>query len=224
MRQIVFISEKNRERYLKIINPIAKFLAGMGIHPNILSTFGLILSMATGLMFGMGAFFWAAWVLVLAGVFDTLDGHIARQMNKATPFGAFFDSTLDRYSDMALFLGLAYFFAEGNGPGQSMDAGNGVDPSPLTVVVIILAMVGSFMVSYARARAEGLGLDCKGGLMQRPERITLLIMGSLLAAIPAIGPLLLKGVLIILAVSTNVTAIHRIVYVKKQFQKENKGP
>jgi CDP-diacylglycerol--glycerol-3-phosphate 3-phosphatidyltransferase len=222
MARFAFISEKNRERYLKIITPIGDFFARMGVHPNILSVLGLILSMAAGFIYSTGAFFWAAWVVLLAGILDTLDGHIARRMRKASPFGAYLDSTLDRYGEMFLFIGLACYFAGGVGPGPITGAGTGGHSSPLTVLVIILAMTGSFMVSYAKARAEGLGVECKVGLMQRPERITLLIIGSLLGSIPAVGPVLLKFTLLLMALSTNFTAIHRMVHVRSLFLKENK--
>jgi CDP-diacylglycerol--glycerol-3-phosphate 3-phosphatidyltransferase len=214
MVRIVFITERNRERYLKIIRPVGDFFARSGIHPNILSVSGLVLSAAGGLLYCHGRFFWAAWVVVFAGICDTLDGQIARQTNKRSAFGAFFDSTLDRYSDMFLLIGLAYYFA--GGPSflgtSGRNAPSGSDP--WAVLVIVLAIAGSFMVSYTRARAEGLGMECKGGLMQRPERITLLIIGSLLGSLPTVGPFILKLALLLLAVSANVTAIHRIILVK----------
>ncbi|MBW1722790.1 MAG: CDP-alcohol phosphatidyltransferase family protein [Deltaproteobacteria bacterium] len=222
MAQFVFINDRNRERYLKIIAPAGKFLARMGIHPNVLSFAGLVFSALAGLLYSTGAFFWAAWVVVLAGVCDSLDGLIARQTQKTSTFGAFFDSTLDRYGDMFLLLGLAYHFAGGIPfffPGMPRVLGG--EASPWTVMVIFLALTGSFMVSYARARAEGLGIPCKEGMMQRPERITLLIIGSLLGAIPQVGPWLLKFVLLLLAVSTNLTAVYRIIHVRNRILKGN---
>jgi CDP-diacylglycerol--glycerol-3-phosphate 3-phosphatidyltransferase len=223
MAQVVFISEKNRERYLKIIRPIGNFFARTGVHPNILSVSGLLLSAVAGLLYGHGRFFWAAWVVVLAGICDTLDGQIARQTNKRSVFGAFFDSTLDRYSDMFLLIGLAYHFAG----GRAFLGLNGVDApvesSPWTVLVIVLAIAGSFMVSYTRARAEGLGMDCKRGLMQRPERITLLIIGSLLGSLPVAGPMILKFTLVVLAFSANLTAIYRIIFIKNHLFSETQA-
>ncbi|MBW1998433.1 MAG: CDP-alcohol phosphatidyltransferase family protein [Deltaproteobacteria bacterium] len=221
MVRLVFISDRNRERYLKIIGPLARFFARIGIHPNVLSVFGFILSIVAGIAYSAGAFFWAAWVVVLAGTFDTLDGVVARATLKNSPFGAFFDSTLDRYSDMFLYIGLAYHFAGGhaflNIPGSRVNS----DPMPLVVITIILAIVGSYMVSYTRARAEGLGIECKKGLMQRPERITLLIIGSLLGAIPKIGTTLMIVVLLILAVSSNLTALYRIFLVRRRILEGN---
>ena len=222
MAHFVFISERNRERYLRLIEPVGRFFARMGMHPNVLTIAGLVLSAVAGLMYSSGAFFWGAWVVIVAGICDTLDGLIARQTKRASTFGAFFDSTLDRYSDMFLFAGLGYYFAGGKSlPGISASS-NAAETHPWTVLIIFLAMTGAFMVSYTRARAEGLGIECRGGMMQRPERMVLLIIGSLLGAIPVVGPLFLKCALVILAVSTHLTAMHRIVHVRGRILKENR--
>ena len=223
MAQFEFISQRNRERYFKVVGPVADVFARAGIHPNILSIAGLLLSMAAGLIYGHGSFFWAAWVVVLAGICDTLDGSIARQTNKKSDFGAFFDSTLDRYSDMFLFIGLAYYFAGGRPFLMTLGAGEAPEVSPWTVTAIIFAVAGSFMVSYTRARAEGLGMECKAGMMQRPERITLLVIGSLLGAVPVIGVLLLKLVLLALAISTNLTAAYRILFIKNRMFRDDQA-
>jgi CDP-diacylglycerol--glycerol-3-phosphate 3-phosphatidyltransferase len=221
MAQLAFISEKNRERYLRIIGPVARILGRVGVHPNILSITGLLLSAVAGLFLSQGVFFWGAWIIVLSGICDTLDGQIARQNNKHSRFGAFFDSTLDRYGEMLYFIGLAYYFAGGQSfTTVPANPGRGV-PCPWTVLLILLTVAGSFMVSYTRARAEGLGVECRGGVMQRPERITLLVIGTLLGAIPVAGPVLIKITLLLLAVSTNVTAVYRMVVVKNQFKRKN---
>jgi len=223
MTNFILLSEKNRLRYLRVITPIGNFLARMGIHPNVLSVSGLILSIIAGAMYGLGLFFLASFVVILAGASDTLDGQLARQTGRSSKFGAFFDSTLDRYSDLFLLIGMAWFFSgykalmEFNGRSISNDS------HPWTIILIILALTGSFMVSYCRARAEGLGLDCNIGIMQRPERITLIVLGSLLSVIPEIGPLIIKTTLLILAVSTNITAIHRILYVRNQLSSREKA-
>jgi len=223
MVEFVFLSEKNKERYLRIITPLRKVLARFGVHPNILSITGLVLSVVAGFVYSLGAFFWAAWIVVLAGTCDALDGELARQTGKNSRFGAFFDSALDRYSDGFILMGLGWYFAGGPillGRGGEASVGN---QSPLAVVLIILAMTGSFMVSYTRARAEALGLECKVGLMQRPERITLLVIGSLLGSIPVIGIIFVKVMLLLLALSTNITAIHRMIHVKNQFLRESQA-
>ena len=159
----------------------------------------------------------------MAGICDTLDGRIARQTNKKSDFGAFFDSTLDRYSDMFLFIGLAYYFAGGRPFLMPLQAGGPPEVSPWTVTAIIFAIAGSFMVSYTRARAEGLGMECKAGMMQRPERITLLVIGSLLGSIPVVGILLLKLVLLALAISTNLTAGYRIMFIKNRMLRDDQA-
>ena len=229
MAQVIFISEKNRERYLRTIRPLGNLFARTGVHPNILSVSGLTLSAIAGLIYSHGLFFWAAWVVVLAGICDTLDGQIARQTNKRSIFGAFFDSTLDRYSDMFLLIGLAYYFAGGQDFLGPHLAAPPVESCPWTVLAITLAMGGAFKVSYTRARAEGLGMECKRGLMQRPERIILLIIGSLLGSIPVVGATMMKLTLLVLAASANITTIYRIIFIRnhllaKSKQSENSDP
>ena len=218
MDELVFISEKNRARYLKIITPVGNLLGRLGVHPPILSIAGLTLSVLAGFVYGMGSFFWGAWVVVLAGICDTLDGQLARETGKDSNFGAFFDSTLDRYSDMFILMGLAWHFSG----GPVFIEGKNTENSPWAVIFIVMVMAGSYMVSYTRARAEGLGVECKIGLMQRPERITLLIIGSLLGSIPMIGPLIMKCALLILAITSNFTALHRIYHVRNQISSESK--
>ena len=224
MARIVFLSEKNKARYLKVITPITKVLSRLGVHPNVLSLAGLTFSLAAGFAFSTGAFFWGAWIVVLAGTCDAMDGEIARRGGKSNRFGAFFDSTLDRYSDALILLGMGWYFA--GGPiFFGVEGGDAVEvQSWWAVVFIIAALAGSFMVSYTRARAEALGFECKIGLMQRPERITLLIIGALLGDIPKVGLGLLKATLLVLAVSSHITAIHRMIYVRSQFLREKQDP
>jgi len=223
MAQFEFISQRNRDRYFKIVGPVADLFARAGIHPNILSIAGLLLSVAAGVIYCHGSFFWAAWVVVLSGICDTMDGRIARQTNKKSDFGAFLDSTLDRYSDMFTFVGLAYYFAGGRAFLLSPQGGGTPEVSPWTVIAIIFAIAGSFMVSYTRARAEGLGMECKAGMMQRPERIILLVIGSLLGSFPVVGILLLKLTLLTLAISTNLTAAYRIMFIKNRMLRDDQA-
>ena len=224
MARIVFLTEKNKARYLKIITPITKVLSRLGVHPNVLSLAGLVLSIAGGFAFSTGAFFWGAWIVVLAGTCDAMDGEVARRGGKNNRFGAFFDSNLDRYSDAFILLGMGWYFA-GGPVFFGVEGGGAVEvQSWWAVVFVIAALAGSFMVSYTRARAEALGFECKIGLMQRPERITLLIIGSLLGSIPVVGLGLLKATLLVLAVSSHITAIHRMIHVRGQFLRENQNP
>lgn len=224
MRDFVLLSEKHKERYLRIVTPVGNLFARLGIHPNILSVAGLVLSVLCGIIYSMGYFFLGGCILVLAGTCDVLDGLLARKTGKVSRFGAFFDSTLDRFGEIFIFAGLAWYFSGGTALFQGILKPVPKTHSPLTVVFIILAIAGSFMVSYTRARAEGLGVDCKVGLMQRPERITLLIVGSLLGAIPAVGTYIVKATLILLAILTNITALQRMAFVKKALIREMESP
>jgi CDP-diacylglycerol--glycerol-3-phosphate 3-phosphatidyltransferase len=224
MPKFVFVSDSNRKRYLRIVTPMGNLLARFGVHPNILTVAGLILSLFAGLIYSTGSFFWAAWVVVMAGTCDVLDGLIAVKTGKGSQFGAFLDSTLDRFGEVFIFLGLAWHFSGGPVFLEGIAGGQKITPNPLAVVLIILAIAGSFMVSYTRARAEGLGISCKVGWMQREERVTLLIIGSLLASIPVIGYILMELTLLLLAVLSNFTALHRMVYVRNQLLKENQTP
>ena len=224
MRNFVLLSDKNRQRYLRVVTPIGNLFARLGVHPNILSISGLVLSIVAAMVYSMGYFLWGGFVLIFAGTCDVLDGLLARQTGKVSRFGAFFDSTLDRFSEVFIFMGLAWYFSGGATPFNGLLGPTARAQSPLVVVFIIMAIAGSFMVSYTRARAEGLGVDCKVGLMQRPERITFLILGSLLGGIPVVGIIIMKITLIILAILTNITALQRMIYVKNVLLKESEAP
>lgn len=221
MPQFVFLSETNRQRYLRIISPLGNCFLRAGVHPNILSVLGLVFSLFAGFLYSSGSFFWAGWVVVLSGTCDVLDGQLARESGKASRFGAFFDSTLDRFGEIFMFLGLAWYFAGGR---WTQEGGGGDLESPWTVFLVLLALAGSLMVSYTKARSEALGVECKVGWMQRPERITLLIIGSLLGALPVLGELLVKTTLFLLAVLSNITAVQRIWHVKHALSGEPRVP
>jgi CDP-diacylglycerol--glycerol-3-phosphate 3-phosphatidyltransferase len=219
MARVEFISQKNRDRYLYCITPLGNLLARLRIHPNVITLLGLALSATAGLIYSTGSFFWAAWFLVLAGSCDALDGHLARLTGRSSPFGAFFDSTMDRFGEVLIFIGLAWHFSGGSAGafGDVSDAAR--VQSPFSVALIILAASGSMMVSYTRARAEALGVECKVGWMQRPERLVMLILGSLLAALPVVGLVLMKLTLLTLALTANITAVQRVVHVRKQLMR-----
>lgn len=165
-------------------------LAASGIHPNLLTLLGLIVNIWAAALLAVGEFFTAAIVIFLAGIFDMADGRVARAQGRVTAFGAFFDSLIDRYSDMVLYMGLLVWYAR---LGRFF-----------YVVIVAVAMAGSFMVSYSRARAESLIPACKVGFMERPERVVLLIIGCLFNR--------MAPVLWVIAVLTTVTVIHRIAY------------
>ncbi|GJL77796.1 MAG: CDP-alcohol phosphatidyltransferase [Nitrospinaceae bacterium] len=214
MTGISSFREQGKERFLRITAPVCRFLSSLGVNPDLLSFTGLLLSMVAGLIYSGGFFFLGGLVLIVAGICDVLDGQMARQIGKLSAFGAFFDSVIDRYSELFVFLGLAWHFAGSVGEP-------GAIPGRWVVLVIILALSGSLMVSYTRARAEGLGVDCKVGWMQRPERITILVLGSLLSGLPSMGHFIMAGTLLIIAVLSNYTAVQRILHVKNQLAKKN---
>src|SRR6202040_4411457 len=145
----------------KIIRLIVRALALSRIHPNVLTFLGLLINIWAAFLFAAGHFQAAALVLIGAGLFDMVDGRVARQTNRVTRFGGFFDSVLDRYSDLALLMGLLVWYGSIN--------------RPFYVVLTALVMAASVMISYTRARAENSIPKCKVGFMERPERVVLLI-------------------------------------------------
>lgn len=171
--------------------PVVKLLAQLGLSPNLVTTIGFILNMGVAMLLAQGQFAWGGALILLAGIFDTLDGALARLTNQQTRFGAFWDSTLDRYSDALVFAGLAWFYAQA--------------AARLEITLIIAALVGSLMISYTRARAEGLGIECKVGLLTRFERV-LLVAIALIAG--WVQPMLWT-----MAILTNFTAAQRVAYV-----------
>jgi len=146
-----------------LLEKIVDAVASTGINPNLLTFFGLLVNGWAAVLFAMGKFRSGAMVIFFAAFLDMLDGQVARREKRVTAFGAFFDSTLDRYSDMALYMGLLVYYAEA---GRSF-----------YVILAAVATAGSVMVSYSRARAESLIPLCKVGFMERPERMVLLILG-----------------------------------------------
>jgi len=151
-----------------IIMGMVRGLSRLGIPPNILTTIGVTINLGCAVLFGFGEFFWAGIVLIVANLFDMLDGNVARSTGNVTLYGSFLDSSLDRLSDMTVFLGIMMFYAQ-NVPQHSL----------LNVLLAGIGMVSSVMVSYTTARSEGLGVKANVGFLQRPERIVLLIIGAL---------------------------------------------
>jgi CDP-diacylglycerol--glycerol-3-phosphate 3-phosphatidyltransferase len=166
---------------------------------------GFALALVAANFFRIDRFFWAGIFIILAGTCDVLDGRLARDTGKGSIYGALFDSTIDRYSEIIVFLGLAWYY---------------YGPSKATVMIILLAVAGSMMVSYTRARAEGLGLECKVGIMQRQHRITLLAAGAILAAIPGTKHVTMLASIWIIAILANVTAVQRVIYIRGQLRRK----
>jgi len=174
----------------KIIRLIVHGLALSKIHPNVLTFLGLVINMAAAALLAVGRFRLAGAVIIGAGLFDMVDGRVARETNRVTRFGGFFDSVLDRYSDLALLVGLLVWYGSIN--------------RPFYVVLTAIAMTGSVMVSYTRARAENTIPTCKVGFMERPERVVLVIIGALFVH--------MAQVLWVIAVLANLTVVHRMIF------------
>lgn len=214
----------------KVLDPFVRVLIKIGLTPNIVTFIGFVLNLGVAIVFVMGAektnrgdlsyVGWAGALILFAGLFDMLDGQVARIGKMKSSFGALFDSVLDRYSELFMFLGICYYLISHHYLMSSLFA--------------FIGMIGSMMVSYTRARAEGLGIECKGGLMQRPERIVLLGTSALACGIvsqyiggdykwyvPGIKFHVFETMSIftipitLLAILANVTAINRLIDARK---------
>ncbi len=205
-----------KERARTVFRPVADVLAKRGLKPDHLTIAGLAFSILAALLLSRGDFLSAALLLGLSGLCDMMDGDVARATGTSTTFGAFLDSTLDRIGEGALFAGLAaYYFSRAQGGALWLQGGMEAgarwgDPEGRTMAFMALStLILSFMVSYTRARAEGLGLECKVGLMERPERMLLLGLGALL------GQRFMPGVLGLLFLLTLVTVGQRVYHVRR---------
>ncbi len=214
----------------RVIDPFVKLLIKLGLTPNAVTSIGFVLNVGVAVIFIIGAeegnrgdltyVGWAGGLILFAGLFDMLDGQVARLGNMKSTFGALYDSVLDRYSELIMFLGICYYLVAHHYFISSIGA--------------FIAMIGSMMVSYVRARAEGLGIECKGGLMQRPERVVTIGLFAILCGVVSlyIGgnyKLFIPGIkyhvfetitiftapVIALAFLTNITAFNRLVDAKK---------
>jgi CDP-diacylglycerol---glycerol-3-phosphate 3-phosphatidyltransferase len=174
----------------RIIRLIVRGLALSKINPNVLTFLGLVINMIAATFLAVGNFRIAGCVIIFAGLFDMVDGRVARETNRVTRFGAFFDSVLDRYSDIALLVGLLVYYGTINRPSY--------------VVLTAIVMAASVMISYTRSRAENFIPTCKVGFLERPERIVLLIIGALFDR--------MAPVLWVIAVLGNLTVVHRMVF------------
>ncbi len=184
-----------------IINRIVRWLALSKIHPNVLTFLGLLINIWAAWLFAQGNFRWAGVVVTGAAIFDMVDGRVARATSQVTRFGGFFDSVVDRYSDLALYIGLLVYYASIN--------------RFFYIVLTAIVMTGSVMISYTRARAENAIPKCKVGFLERPERVVLIILGALAAWIPGVGDRM-AAVLWVIAVLSNVTVVHRMIYTYQQ--------
>ncbi|GGI25828.1 DUF4833 domain-containing protein [Pedobacter mendelii] len=222
----------------KVINPFVKGLIKIGLTPNAVTTIGLVLNIGVAVIFVLGAektnrgdmsyIGWGGALVLFAGLFDMLDGQVARLGNMSSKFGALYDSVLDRYSEMIMFLGICYYLVAHHYFLSSLFA--------------FIALIGSMMVSYTRARAEGLGVECKGGLMQRPERVVTIgvfaiacgiaghfIGGDYKVYIPGISFHVFETMSIftlpitLMALLTNITAVKRLQEAKKGLEAKERA-
>jgi CDP-diacylglycerol---glycerol-3-phosphate 3-phosphatidyltransferase len=189
--------------YLRVIEPVGDLLVRWRVNPNVITTVGTLCSMTGGVIYGTGHIRTAGWFLGLTALFDVLDGTVARRTGRSTVFGAFYDSTLDRVADGFVLGGLAVFYAL-----------NPVHHNVVMVVVCLLGIIGTFLISYTRARAEALGIDAKVGIMQRPERVTLLSAPQAFFGLALHGWVLI-AIVVLLTVTAWITAVQRVAFVHR---------
>lgn len=188
------INDKTKNFFRNLLNPLIDFLIFLKISPNFLTICGMFISILAGFLYFKGLFIYGGIVLLLGSLYDTLDGMVARKSQKVTIFGAFLDSTIDRFNEFFVLSGIILFFY--------------FKEEILFSTIVLLSIFFSIMVSYTRARAEGLGIECKKGLMGRVERMIFLIIISFL-------PLnIFKYMIILFTFLTFLTVIQRIMIVK----------
>ncbi|OGB63065.1 MAG: hypothetical protein A2Y94_06560 [Caldithrix sp. RBG_13_44_9] len=188
--------------FLKGLDPFIERIVRIQVHPNHFTILGLVISLISAVFYAKHNLRLGGVFILLSGICDIIDGKVARKTGQSSKFGALFDSSLDRYAELFMFLGTAIYFVQKD--------------HPITSIVVFLALGGSMMVSYVRARAEGLGFECKVGIMQRPERIVYIGVSSL------IHPYLLELVIWMIAILSNFTAIQRMYHVRVLEQQAKK--
>lgn len=221
----------------KIIDPLVRGMVKIGITPNFITATGLVLNVVACCVFIYGATHgdrgdfsyvgWGGFIILFAGLFDMMDGQVARVGKMSSRYGALFDSVLDRYSELIVFFGISYYLI--------------LQGYFFSSIFAFLALIGSMMVSYVRARAEGLGIECKGGFMQRPERIVIISLGAIFCGIfyhflgdyklyieclsfPIFEPVVIFILpIVFVAVFANITAIGRLNHSRKALQEEDKN-
>jgi CDP-diacylglycerol--glycerol-3-phosphate 3-phosphatidyltransferase len=200
----------------RALNGIVRLLARVNPNPNLLSVIGLAINLFAALLYGYGKFFYAGVVMIFANIFDLLDGRVARLTGRVTKFGAFLDSSLDRLSDMVVFVGIIIFYSR-----------NREHHSTLYVALTGAALIGSVMVSYTSARAESLIPKCDVGFLRRPERVVLLILGSLTVWPNSSSPFLNKmpATIWLMAALSYWTFAHRLFHTWRQIRElEGRSP
>jgi CDP-diacylglycerol--glycerol-3-phosphate 3-phosphatidyltransferase len=197
---------------LRVIEPAISLLARNNVSPNAITTVGTALTVAASVVYATGHIMTAGWIMAVTAFFDVVDGEVARRTGRSTVFGAFYDSTLDRVADGALMAGLTVFYAT-----------NPIHHNLYMMVVCLVGIIGTFLVSYTRARAESLGIDAKVGVMQRPERIVLLSAPQALFGLFWNGWVLI-AIIILLSVTAWITAVQRIMFVYRNTKHADNKP
>ena len=203
------LPDRVKRVYLRLIEPVAEWLIRNDVQPNTITTIGTLCSVIGGIIYGTGHIRTGGWFLGLTALFDVLDGMVARRTNRSSLFGAFYDSTLDRVADGFVLGGLAVFFS--TRPGWQ---------GTVMVAVCVLALIGAFVTSYTRARAEALGIDAKVGLLQRPERVVLLSAPQAFFGL-ALDGLVLIGIIVLLTITAWITALQRVAAVRSAARREH---
>jgi len=198
------IPQSAKDTFTRLLGPLVRVLVRAGVHPNLITTTGTLIVIGAGVAFGFGEIRLGGALLLFAGLFDVLDGQIARQGGMATTFGAFYDSTLDRVGEFAVFAGLAIYFERGGVPAAR---------ETLAVGLALGALAMSMLVSYTRARAEGLELECRVGIATRAG-ILLLAAAALLFG-PGRNGALLFWIVALLALAATITVVQRVLYVRR---------
>lgn len=198
---LVAVWDAIKAGYLRVIAPVADLMVRHRVSPNLITTVGTLCTMGAGVIFATGHIRIAGWFMGLTALFDVLDGTVARRTGRSTVFGAFYDSTLDRVADGFVLGGLAMFYAI-----------NDAHRSPVMLAITVAGLIGTFLTSYTRARAESLGLDAKVGIMQRPERVALLSAPQAFFGL-ALNGWVLAGIVTLLSVTAWITAVQRILFV-----------
>lgn len=208
------IPQAVKDGFVRLTGPVVRALIRGHIHPNTITTLGALVVVGSAVAFALSAVQLGGLLLLLSGLFDILDGQVARLGGMNTTFGAFYDSTLDRVGESALFAGIVLHFLRGGLPANQVVLG---------VMLAIVALTASLLVSYTRARAEGLGLECKVGIAARAERVLVLGAPTLLFGAGRDGQLLL-WIVAILALVTVITVIQRVVYVARTVSTKSGKP
>ncbi|HUF66240.1 MAG TPA: CDP-alcohol phosphatidyltransferase family protein [Gemmatimonadaceae bacterium] len=204
--------EKIKAGFVRLVDPTADFLVRRGVSPNAITTVGTASAAAAGVVYALGHIRTAGFILAATAFLDIMDGQVARRSGRSTTFGAFYDSSLDRVADGALMGGLTVFYATSAAYG-----------SVAMMVVALVGLIGTFLISYTRARAESLGIDAKVGVMQRPERIVLLSAPQALFGL-ALNGAVLRVIVIVIAATAWITAVQRIRYVYRVTTARNETP